>query len=523
MKTRSIVITILILTIIALTGCTSSIVKSELNIASKIEVDPVLVIAAGENINAIINIQQQLNGKIVTTNIDEVKTKWAQINGPGIAAFSDNSALNSKVSFSEVGEYQLCITAYSEELIVTDDLIVTVTTQNVVLEITPAKVDYIEIQNSYQLDGALICDQLPEGSELTIKWEKVSGPGIACFTDNFSLKNAVSFTTTGDYVLKLTAKNAQLSVSEEIKVTVRPTNLAPVVNAGADVIIAPQVACDLQAIATDDGWPNNELEISWEQVSGPTEIDFADKTLLNASVTFPENGRYVFMFKASDGVFTTKDFVIIDVAPDTTTDLFVHWDMDQTAGQEITDLSGNGNTGLCSNMNDSNWQYGISGNGLNFDGKDEIVSASLGDMEGPITISTWAYFNQESQEDYDFVLTLGKAGTENAMVSFTRHKNNRFYCHNGKRAKYGPALVGQEWMHIVAVYNTEAPYHRLFINGVEVEVDDFTAPVTLNGEFVLGAYYNKKSHCFDGTIDNVRVYKRTLLESEIEYLYSQKK
>src|SRR5207249_8873250 len=65
-------------------------------------------------------------------------------------------------------------------------------------------------------------DGLPTGT-LTTTWSKVSGPGTTVTFGNLNARSTTaSFSTSGSYVLRLTASDGALSSSSDITITVNP-------------------------------------------------------------------------------------------------------------------------------------------------------------------------------------------------------------------------------------------------------------------------------------------------------------
>ena len=71
--------------------------------------------------------------------------------------------------------------------------------------------------------------------------------------------------------------------------------------------------------------------------------------------------------------------------------LVAHWKLDETSGTVATDASGNGHTGMLEggvNFADHG-EPGIAGNGLAFDGIDDLINAGPVPIEGPFSIAAW--------------------------------------------------------------------------------------------------------------------------------------
>jgi uncharacterized repeat protein (TIGR03806 family) len=92
------------------------------------------------------------------------------------------------------------------------------------------------------------------------------------------------------------------------------TNLAPVVNAGADLAITLPASASLAGSAGDDGVPG-PLTVAWSLVSGPGTVAFADPAAAATTASFSAAGTYTLRLSASDGALTSSDDVAVTVAP----------------------------------------------------------------------------------------------------------------------------------------------------------------------------------------------------------------
>ncbi len=94
------------------------------------------------------------------------------------------------------------------------------------------------------LNGSVIDDGLPNG-QLTISWQKVTGPGIVTFTAANQLATTASFSVPGDYVLILIADDGALNGHALVAIQVNGT--------------APAAPSNVQVTALDA----TTLYISW--------------------------------------------------------------------------------------------------------------------------------------------------------------------------------------------------------------------------------------------------------------------
>ncbi|MBL8222336.1 MAG: VWA domain-containing protein, partial [Bryobacterales bacterium] len=81
----------------------------------------------------------------------------------------------------------------------------------------------VQIQQGATLQGSVSDDGLPLNATLSMSWTKVSGPGTVTFSNASSPVTAATFSTTGTYVLQLSASDTSLSGTDTVTVTVGST------------------------------------------------------------------------------------------------------------------------------------------------------------------------------------------------------------------------------------------------------------------------------------------------------------
>ena len=109
-----------------------------------------------------------------------------------------------------------------------------------------------------------------------------------------------------------------------VTIEVTPLNQPPEVDAGLDQIITlPVNTVTLTGEVSDDGLPQgSSVSVLWSQLGGPAaNIDTPTET--ETIVTFLEAGDYLFELSASDGEFTTRDEVSVQVFPPAVIELSV--------------------------------------------------------------------------------------------------------------------------------------------------------------------------------------------------------
>ena len=243
---------------------------------------------------------------------------WSKVSGDGNVVFANPNAAQTPASFSSSGIYVLRLTATDGQLFASDDVIITVQPENQSPTVSAGEDRTIELPNTVSLSGTASDDGYPVGSNLSVQWSKVSGDGDVAFTNPNNQQTAVSFSTRGNYVLRLTASDGALSSSDDLLVTVHPVNQAPAVTAGADQTIDLPNSANLSGTASDDGYPlGSSLSVSWSKVSGDGNVLFASPTAAQTSASFSSSGIYVLRITATDGQLSASGELTVTVLSDT--------------------------------------------------------------------------------------------------------------------------------------------------------------------------------------------------------------
>ncbi len=169
------------------------------------------------------------------------------------------------------------------------------------------------------LSATVTDDGLPD-NVLDYTWQVVSGPNGAQFADISASDTSVLLSSAGDYVLRLTVSDGELSGSDDllVSVTAPVVNTAPVVSAGSDQQTTVAVPFVLSGSASDDGLPQS-LGLQWMLQSGPDGVVIADDSAAQTAVTFTTAGQYVFRLIATDTELSSFDEVVITVIEETVT------------------------------------------------------------------------------------------------------------------------------------------------------------------------------------------------------------
>jgi hypothetical protein len=138
------------------------------------------------------------------------------------------------------------------------------------------------------------------------------------FLDASAVDTTASFSVAGEYVLRLTAFDGQLTAYDELKISVQSLpspNQAPSVSAGLNQTVTFPEGAVLKGSISDDGLPDPPCLVTttWRKVSGPGEVHFVDSSSVETRVDFSGEGLYVLRLIGDDSELTAYDDVIINV------------------------------------------------------------------------------------------------------------------------------------------------------------------------------------------------------------------
>src|SRR5690606_7127819 len=139
------------------------------------------------------------------------------------------------------------------------------------------------------LNGIVTDDGLPNPpSVVTTTWQMVSGPGTVTFANANAVNTTANFSAAGTYVLRLTAEDGELVVSDVVTITVHREYYPPRRSADLDQTIALPAAATLQGIVTDDGRPQppGVVTTTWQMEAGPGTVTFGNANAVNTTATF---------------------------------------------------------------------------------------------------------------------------------------------------------------------------------------------------------------------------------------------
>ncbi len=153
-----------------------------------------------------------------------LELEWTQVFGLGQASFSDAHIADPTVTVSVAGSYTLRLTARDGELQSHDEVVIVFGVTNEAPQVDAGNDQSLVLPSTAAaLQGAATDDGHPNPA-LTISWSVVTVPtgGSVVFSAPSSLATSATLSAAGEYVLRLTADDGQLSSADDLTVTLHP-------------------------------------------------------------------------------------------------------------------------------------------------------------------------------------------------------------------------------------------------------------------------------------------------------------
>ena len=206
-----------------------------------------------------------------------------------------------------------------------------------------------------------------------------------------------------------------------------------------------------------------------------------------------------------------------------------YWSFEDTTGTIATDFSGNGNVGTLTNMDAStDWVAGKIGKALDFDGSNDYVNVpspvNLPTGLDPVTLSVWFYLDSYGVSRPQI---LGYGGGQfhwfDVGLNNTAGGNFLFIRWYGTDTSSAVKPALNTWHHVAVI--DDGTNAIMYLNGVQIinTTRPNTSTYTKESSFLrIGKWTDDEANdYFDGKIDDVRIYSRTLSATEITNLYSR--
>jgi len=200
------------------------------------------------------------------------------------------------------------------------------------------------------------------------------------------------------------------------------------------------------------------------------------------------------------------------------------WPLDEGTGLVAQDISGQGNNGLWSGApsspKDTYYTTGLIGTYAGyFDGSDNqltIGTPPVYQFTGPFTASAWVNtvsggtilsMQNGGDNGYNLAIIYG-------VIRFCVYTNATEHCTGGGRYP----LSSPAWVDFTAVFDGSSI--SVYANGVFVASSQAANPTASTGSLMFGLAQRGGYSDFAGSIDDIRIYNRSLSANEISSLYN---
>lgn len=148
-----------------------------------------------------------------------ISYQWSKVSGPGPVVFQTPTARDCNVSFSQIGNYIIRITATDGEFETHDDASIMVVLASTPVVSAGPNLTITQPTNFVVVAGSSASD--PDGAPLTYAWTQISGPAGPAFSNAAVLHPTITFgVLTGTFVFRLTVSNGIHSAYDDMQVVV---------------------------------------------------------------------------------------------------------------------------------------------------------------------------------------------------------------------------------------------------------------------------------------------------------------
>ena len=193
------------------------------------------------------------------------------------------------------------------------------------------------------------------------------------------------------------------------------------------------------------------------------------------------------------------------------------------------DESGNGNNGIVYGATLTTDRFGNVDRAYSFNGVNSYIevsqSQSLDSTTNKLSLSVWVKFNHDFRYGWGGILWYGPLRNETYGLTLGPDYKLKFSTNwNGSPVDdiiISTTLSENTWYHISFVFTSGQA--KAYINGsltTSIALNNVILPLHANRIFRIGDNYGAISEFWSGVIDDIRIYNRTLSDSEVQQLYS---
>ncbi|MCX6344164.1 MAG: DUF6055 domain-containing protein [Armatimonadetes bacterium] len=207
----------------------------------------------------------------------------------------------------------------------------------------------------------------------------------------------------------------------------------------------------------------------------------------------------------------------------TVTPLNVFYNFDETSGTTVLDSSGNAKDGTL--VNNPTRIVGKIGNAISFDGTNDFISVPALTEYNAISIAGWinlASLGTDTTGSSIISSEVSSSGSLQLTILKATGKLRFSIIGNSPAAVDSDTGLGSsdfgKWRHVAVVYESASGAVKFYINGNLISTQTFTTSRTplLTNLLRIGSY--GAIRCFDGKMDDFRIYRKALNSAEINNL-----
>jgi hypothetical protein len=160
---------------------------------------------------------------------------------------------------------------------------------------------------------------------------------------------------------------------------------------------------------------------------------------------------------------------------------------------------------------------------IELDGSNDYVNIPYNSVLNSQTVTMSAWLKPESSGVFQTPVTREPDQVSSQIGYGLRQRTNNKWWFTVGREGYGIAaesvssLVVNEWQHIVGTYDGATV--KIYVNGRLEDTEAFTEIVNATSDMKIGRLNSSLLNYFNGNIDDLRIYNRTLSDAEVKKLY----
>ncbi len=193
------------------------------------------------------------------------------------------------------------------------------------------------------------------------------------------------------------------------------------------------------------------------------------------------------------------------------------WQFSEGTGTTTVDASGNGNTGTL--FNTPTWTTGKKAYGIAFNGLTDHVAASDANLSSGTSSRTVSLWFKTTNSSNAMLVFYGTQAANQAVYVLLYGGGTFTASQHGSSISSPLTYVDGAWHHGVVTYDSST--WSVYVDGQLKNSGTMTTSTTLGGNLTIAKASGGQPY-FNGTIDEVAVYNRSLTADEIAGMYGAK-